>query len=98
MKIPDHDNPEHAVVVETWRLVVGTSLFLINVRADGSWQPAYIAPRRLGGWTIQTLPDMPAAEDVEAAVRTWAQPYGSDPRIRRLAVPRSRASTSRPTS
>ncbi|MGC3030600.1 hypothetical protein ACPUER_36900 [Burkholderia sp. DN3021] len=98
MKIPDHDNPEPAVVVETWRLVVGTSLFLINVRADGSWQPAYIAPRRLGGWTIQTLPDMPAAADVEAAVRTWAQPYGNDPRIRRLAVPRSRASTSRPTS
>jgi hypothetical protein len=47
-------------VVNTWRLSVGTSLFVIDILADGSWRPAYIAPKRLGGWTMDVLPNMPA--------------------------------------
>jgi hypothetical protein len=46
-------------VVNTWRLSVGTSLFVIDILADGSWRPAYIAPKRLGGWTMDVLPNMP---------------------------------------
>ena len=62
-------DPLSSAVVDTWRLSVDTSLFLIEILADGSWRPAYIAPKRLGGWTREVLADMPPTSDVEAAVR-----------------------------
>ncbi|MGH1506555.1 hypothetical protein [Ralstonia solanacearum] len=40
-------------MVDTWRLSVDTSLFVLEILADGSWRPAYIAPKRLGGWTME---------------------------------------------
>lgn len=70
----------HAVG-NTWRLSVDTSLFVIDILADGSWRPAYIAPKRLGGWTMDVLPKMPPT--VEAAVRTWARQYGANVTNRR---------------
>lgn len=77
-------------VIETWRLSVDTSLFLIEIRADGSWRPAYIAPKRLGGWSMEALPDRPPTADTEGAVRVWAQQYGSNISIRRRLARRSR--------
>ncbi|KWN05145.1 hypothetical protein WT83_30025 [Burkholderia territorii] len=50
-------------VVDTWRLSVDTSLFVIEILADGSWLSAYIAPKRLGGWTMEVLPNMPPTVD-----------------------------------
>uniref|UniRef100_UPI003BEEF4C9 hypothetical protein n=1 Tax=Burkholderia arboris TaxID=488730 RepID=UPI003BEEF4C9 len=73
-------------VVETWRLSADTSLFLIEILADGSWRPAYIAPKRLGGWTMEVLPDMPPTTDIEGAVRAWARQYGANVSIRRMPV------------
>ncbi|MFK0380235.1 hypothetical protein [Pandoraea sp. NPDC090278] len=75
-------------VVDTWRLSVDTSLFVIEILADGSWRPAYIAPKRLGGWTMEVLGRMPQTVDVEAAVRTWAEQYGSNVTIRRTPARR----------
>ncbi|WP_230949022.1 hypothetical protein [Burkholderia diffusa] len=76
-------------VVETWRLSADTSLFLIEIRDDGSWRPAYISPKRLGGWAMEVLPDMPPAADTEAAVRTWARQYGANVSIRRTPIHRT---------
>jgi len=80
-------------VVDTWRLSVDTSLFVIEILADGSWRPAYIAPKRLGGWTMEVLANMPQTVDVEAAVRTWARQYGSNVMIRHMPSRRFPAQT-----
>ncbi|WP_244134943.1 hypothetical protein [Burkholderia sp. BCC0322] len=87
------NDPDHFTVIETWRVCVDTSLFLIEVVADGSWRPAYIAPKRLGGWTIEVLPDMPPTVDVEAAVHKWARQYGTDVTIRRTPIRRPSTQT-----
>jgi len=86
-------DPLTPAVVDTWRLSVDTSLFVIEILADGSWRPAYIAPKRLGGWTMEMLPNMPPTVDVEAAVRTWARQYGSNVTIRRTPARRFPAQT-----
>ncbi|WP_080407733.1 hypothetical protein [Burkholderia ubonensis] len=85
-----------SAVVETWRLSVDTSLFLIEIRADGSWRPAYIAPKRLGGWTMEVLPDMPPTAEAEAAVRAWARQYGANISIRRMPTRHPPAQTDSP--
>lgn len=79
-------------VVETWRLSIGTTVFSIDVRADGSWQPFTVAPVRFGGWTMRALSAAPPAHDVEAAVRAWASQYGPEPCIRRVSPRRPRDS------
>ncbi len=82
--MPPPNDPAPASVVEVWRLAIdSTSLFLINVRTDGSWQPFYIAPARFTGWTLRMLPAAPPTNDVDAAVRAWATEYGTNPLIRR---------------
>ncbi|MGU8077104.1 hypothetical protein [Burkholderia pyrrocinia] len=70
-------------VVATWRLTVGTSIFLIDVRDDGSWQPSYLAPGRWSGWKRRAMPAEPPAADVTAAILAWAQRYGANPLLRR---------------
>ena len=75
------------LVVETSRLAIGASIFLIDVRADGGWQPFAAAPVRLCGWALQGLSVAPPADNVEAAVPVWAQqhePYGRSPTTRRM--------------
>lgn len=74
------------LIVQTWRVSVDTALFLVEVFDDGSWRPAYITPKRLGGWSIEVLPDMPPTADVERAERTWARQYGAHVSIRRTPV------------
>jgi hypothetical protein len=69
------------IIVSTWKLTVGTSIFFIDVRDDGSWQPFYIAPGRLSGWGRRTMPEEPAAVDVNAAILAWAECYGTHPRL-----------------
>lgn len=78
--------PDNPAVIETWRVSLGASIFIVDVRDDGSWQPFALAPVRLGGWTLQALSVASPAGNVEAAVRAWAQqcePYGRPPTIRR---------------
>lgn len=99
--MPQPSDPLTPAVVDTWRLSVDTSLFVIEILADGSWRPAYIAPKRLGGWTagrldgwtMEMLPNMPPTVDVEAAVRTWARQYGANVTIRRTPARRFPAQT-----
>uniref|UniRef100_UPI003BEEC0A0 hypothetical protein n=1 Tax=Burkholderia arboris TaxID=488730 RepID=UPI003BEEC0A0 len=91
--MPQPSDPLPPAVIDTWRLSVDTSLFVIEILADGSWRPAYIAPKRLGGWTMEVLPNMPPTVDVEAAVRTWARQYGANVTIRRPPVRRFPAQT-----
>ncbi|HDR9512245.1 TPA: hypothetical protein QDC03_007518 [Burkholderia cepacia] len=86
--MPQPSDPLPQAVVDTWRLSVDTSLFVIEILADGSWRPAYIAPKRLGGWTMEMLANMPPTVDVEAAVRAWARQYGANVTIRRTPVRR----------
>uniref|UniRef100_UPI003BEEB635 hypothetical protein n=1 Tax=Burkholderia arboris TaxID=488730 RepID=UPI003BEEB635 len=92
MSLTNEFAPPRPTVVETWRLSVGTSLFLIEILADGGWRPAYVAPKRLGGWTLEVLPDMSPTTDVEKAVRAWARQYGATVSIRR--TPARQPSTS----
>lgn len=86
-------DPLSSTVVDTWRLSVDTSLFLIEILGDGSWRPAYIPPKRLGGWTREVLPNMPPTTDVEFAVRSWARQYGANITIRRTPMNRPVAQT-----
>ncbi|WP_155646726.1 hypothetical protein [Burkholderia territorii] len=74
-------SPTPHTIVSTWKLTVGTSIFLIDVRDDGSWQPFYIAPGRLSGWARRTMPEEPAAANVNAAILAWAKRYGPHPRL-----------------
>lgn len=86
--MPQPSDPLSPAVVDTWRLSVDTSLFVIEILADGSWRPADIAPKRLGGWSMEVLSNMPPTVDVEAAVRTWARQYGANVTIRRTPARR----------
>ncbi len=96
--MPPPNDRAPASVVEVWRLSVGTSLFLINVHTDGSWQPFCVAPARLAGWTLRMLPTAPPTDDVDAAVRAWAQQYGAYLVIRRDGPRKGRPSSPSPTT
>ncbi|WP_175971958.1 hypothetical protein [Burkholderia sp. BCC0322] len=86
MSDPLSVEPSKPNVVATWRLTVGTSIFLIDVRDDGSWQPSYVAPGRLSGWERHAMPEEPAATDVSEAILAWSQRYGAGPVLRPLPL------------
>ncbi|WP_155631613.1 hypothetical protein [Burkholderia cepacia] len=73
--------PTASTIVSTWKLTIGTSIFFIDVRDDGSWQPFYIAPGRLSGWERRALPAEPPTVDVNAAILAWAERFGFSPRL-----------------
>ncbi|WGS47192.1 hypothetical protein LFL97_34340 [Burkholderia sp. JSH-S8] len=84
-------------VVETRRLSVdNTPLFLIEISADGSWRSVYIAPKRLSGWTVEVLPDMPPTAEAEAAVPAWARQRGKYISIQCVPIRRPPARTGSP--